>query len=313
MTKRIGTACGAGALMLASIVAAQEIKMRTAETDVLHFADPPPGLPPGAQTFEFISSEMGVAGKVVKGAPYSAEAVTETTHRLADGNRISRKNSTTLYRDAEGRTRREVTLSGIGPWASSADTPAKMVFIHDPVAGVSYSLNEKDKTARKMEGNAMVVAFSSTARAGVPAAGERNVMFERKIGADRIVGAGKSAMVEGVRVPAPEAKNAKTESLGKRNIEGVEAEGTRTTWTIPAGEIGNELPIEIVSERWYSPELQTVVMTRQADPRIGETVYKLASVRRGNPAPQMFEVPSDYTVITEEAPKILRKLRSTEK
>src|SRR5687767_3529848 len=120
------------------------------EQDVLFtLPAPPPGAVAGKQTFEFISSEMGFAGKVVKGAPYSADAVTETTQKLADGNRISRKNSTALHRDKEGRTRREVTLGGIGPWASSADTPAKMVFIHDPVAGVSYSLNEKDKTARK--------------------------------------------------------------------------------------------------------------------------------------------------------------------
>jgi hypothetical protein len=51
----------------------------------------------------------------------------------------------------------------------------------------------------------------------------------------------------------------------------------RTTITIPAGEIGNERAIEIVSERWYSPELQLVVMTRHSDPRTGETVYRLTN------------------------------------
>ena len=99
-------------------------------------------------------------------------------------------------------------------------------------------------------------------------------------------------------------KDAKTEELGTRTIEGVEAQGTRTTVTIPAGEIGNERPIEIVSERWYSNELQTVVMSRHADPRFGETTYRLANVSRAEPDKALFEVPSDYTV--EEIPGDLK-------
>jgi TonB family protein len=87
-----------------------------------------------------------------------------------------------------------------------------------------------------------------------------------------------------------------SESLGKQNVEGVEAEGTRSTVTIPAGEIGNERPIEIVNERWYSNELQTVVMTRHADPRFGESSYRLTNIDRREPAKSLFEVPVDYTV-----------------
>jgi hypothetical protein len=263
------------------------------------------------QTFEFISSEMGLPGKVVKGAPYSAEAMTETTQILADGNRIARKNSTALYRDGEGRTRREVTLSSIGPWASASEGEAKMVFIHDPVAGTSYSLNENDKTARKTLGEAMAVSFASHASERAPEAG--NVRFGvrrqiEKIAAARTEAGGDVKMMRpGIRVPAFDPKNAKTESLGKRNIEGVEAEGTRTTHTIPAGEIGNDRPIDVVSERWYSAELQTVVMTRHSDPRMGETVYKLSNLRLSEPARQLFEVPSDYKITTEDVPKMLRK------
>jgi TonB family protein len=91
-------------------------------------------------------------------------------------------------------------------------------------------------------------------------------------------------------------ENLKTESLGKQSIEGVEAEGTRNTLEIPAGEVGNERPIEIVFERWYSPELQMVVMTRHADPRFGETTYRLTNINRSEPAHELFEVPADYTL-----------------
>jgi hypothetical protein len=90
--------------------------------------------------------------------------------------------------------------------------------------------------------------------------------------------------------------NEVTEKLGTQMIEGVSAEGTRTTITIPAGEIGNERAIEIVSERWYSPELQVVVMTRHADPRFGETTYKLTNINRAEQPKTLFEVPPGYTV-----------------
>jgi hypothetical protein len=244
--------------------------------------------------------------------------VTEKTQRLADGNRISQKNSTVLYRDSEGRTRREVTVGSIGPWASSTQGGAKMIFVHDPVEGVSYTLNESDKTARKLPGNAMMMSFSKMSAARSAGPGEMGIainkrMIEEKVTEKMVIANGKVLThdVAGVRVPGPNAKNSKTESLGKRNIEGVEAEGTRSTFTIPAGEIGNDLPIEIVSERWYSPELQTVVMTRYADPRDGETVYRLSNLRRGEPSRQLFEVPSDYKVITEEMPRMIqRKLRN---
>jgi hypothetical protein len=98
------------------------------------------------------------------------------------------------------------------------------------------------------------------------------------------------------RTKAGSEGNQVTEQLGKQIIEGVLAEGTRTTETIAAGEIGNERPIEIVSERWYSPELQLVVMTRHSDPRSGETTYKLTNINRAEPVKSLFEVPAGFTV-----------------
>ena len=90
--------------------------------------------------------------------------------------------------------------------------------------------------------------------------------------------------------------NTKVEHLGTQTIEGVSAEGTRITVTIPAGQIGNELPIVTVSERWYSPELQVTVMSTRSDPRTGTTTYKLTNINRAEPSPTLFQVPADYTV-----------------
>src|SRR6185369_6181226 len=105
--------------------------------------------PPPGDNFIFVASEMNSDGKVVKGAPYSAQALTETTQTLSDGNRIINKSTATIYRDSEGRTRREQTLRVIGPFAASGEPP-QTIFINDPVAGVNYALDTRTKTAHKL-------------------------------------------------------------------------------------------------------------------------------------------------------------------
>jgi len=106
-----------------------------------------------------------------------------------------------------------------------------------------------------------------------------------------------SAAIAGRRGRGAAARqNIKTESLGRQTIEGVPADGTRTTMTIAAGQWGNEQPIQIVTERWYSPDLQTVVLSKHTDPRTGETVSKLANVSRAEPPTSLFEPPADYKV-----------------
>jgi hypothetical protein len=262
-------------------------------------APPPPPLD-GARvsTFEFVSAEAGIAGRVVKGAPYSATTVTETVQTLADGNRITNTVSSSVARDSEGRTRREHSLKAIGPWPVEGDAP-KMVTINDPVAGVTYLLDERTKTARKLpvrtihdvpggeKGPAIAMERQvppGTAVAGVAAAGGHVVMMRHA--------------EPGIQLDA--AGQPKVEQLGTRDIEGVIAGGTRTTLTIAAGAVGNERPIEIVDERWYSTELQTTVMSKHSDPRMGETTFRLTKLSRAEPASSLFEVPADYKVVEDE-------------
>jgi hypothetical protein len=91
-----------------------------------------------------------------------------------------------------------------------------------------------------------------------------------------------------------------TTSLGAKDMEGVKAEGKRTVWTIAAGEIGNRNPIQVTSESWYSPDLQVTVYSRYNDPRTGESIYRLAGIKRGDPAADLFRVPADYRVRDRE-------------
>ena len=277
---------------------------------------PPP--PPDAN-FVFIASES-FGGKVVKGAPYSGDAVTETIQTLSDGNRIVNRMTSSIYRDSEGRTRREQSLKGLGIFANGEEG-FQTIFINDPVAGVTFTLDSRSHTAHKSvpftfefskkldKAGAVVSAiegqrFEFKVERGTAAAG--SMIMTTPLGAPPVgaphpdldqlrAEAGAAGTFVFKTKPGANSNEVK-EQLGKQTIEGVEAEGTRTTVTIPAGEIGNERPIEIVSERWYSPELQLVVMTRHSDPRFGETTYKLTNINRTEPAKTLFEVPSDYTV-----------------
>ena len=325
-------------------------------------------------TRSFASNEVG--GRVIKGAPYAATAVSETVQTLADGNRIVRKSETRLARDAEGRTRQE-----------RADGS---VFISDPVAGKTWLLRTKSKSAIELP-RAMRLAETPGAAplpplppvpplppgAGAPRApvapqppspapnasaeemrswaesmrawardfaarfrGE-DVQVHKELSRDgvrsesrvvtvrgphvdvqtesgpdgsvtreiRVVSVGDGApmawshsggafgfgVAPGTPFPlmAPLGPGATT-ALGSREFDGVRADGSRTSWTIAAGKIGNEKPIEIFSERWHAPDLMLVVQTRYVDPRTGENSYRLTNLKRGEPDAALFKLPADY-------------------
>jgi hypothetical protein len=89
-------------------------------------------------------------------------------------------------------------------------------------------------------------------------------------------------------------------------MEGLLVTGTRTTITIPAGQIGNEKPIDIVTEVWTSPDLKTVVFSKRTDPRMGEQIFQLTNVVRNEPDPSLFTVPSDFQVVDGPQPIVYR-------
>ncbi|MEO7742530.1 MAG: hypothetical protein ABIR98_06325 [Usitatibacter sp.] len=314
--------------------------------------------------------------KVVKGAPYTAEMITESTQSLADGNTITRRKTGLVFRDGEGRTRQE----------TSADGKAASIFITDPVEGKHYVLTPGSKraisiprvaTSEGKHSNKQVVRVEGTEvrvedgkvyldgkEFGGPGdleitskSGKKIVVAGGKVTIDGIDGGelgrsggpGRKVVVnrfdgpdgshrEEVRVhvvrgdeklaprpptpplpptapgaiaplppmpPLPGIQTMRfestarlgkgtTTSLGSRDFDGVKADGKSTLWTIPAGEIGNKNPINITSESWYSPELKVTVQSRYSDPRTGETVYRLANIRRVEPAADLFQVPEEH-------------------
>jgi hypothetical protein len=249
-----------------------------------------PPMMAGSPDFEFISMPLGLGGETVTGAPYSAEAVTVVAQTLADGNRISRESKAAVYRDTGGRTRREQGLAIIGAMVGGPEGH-QQVQITDPQAGVTYILDMRNRIAHKLA--VPKVALSRPA-APAAAAGAGATTFELPLPPPSSGTPGTVFFRRGVFA---NAKPPTIEHLGRQIVEGVEAEGTRSTTTIPAGQIGNELPLTIVSERWFSPELKVLVLSRQTDPRFGETTYRLTNIVRAEPSPDLFEPPPEFTVV----------------
>jgi hypothetical protein len=271
-----------------------------------------------------------VKGMTVVGAPYSGEEVSETSQTLADGTRIHRETKTTVYRDSQGRTRRE--------------TPDNIT-ITDPAASATYFLDPKTMTGQKLT---MVVGsytfmrsgsfggtitppgpstFTVTSDGGGPARmtlnGEpldekavaeamakakasgstQTITIERRevttaggsgSGSGSGIGVGSASAAGGVVKIA--VKKADGESLGKQMMEGVNAEGTRYVSTIEVGAIGNDRPIQISSESWYSPDLQMVILSKHSDPRTGDESFRVTNISRGEPAAYLFQLPTGYQI-----------------
>jgi hypothetical protein len=220
----------------------------------------------------------------VKGAPYSATINNESIQTLADGNRIVQTNTGTVSRDSQGRIRQDAALPAIGN-LSAASAP-HLVFIQDPVAGTSYTLNLTDKSAWKNPmppggtggpGAAVGTFFIQTASGPPPGPPPAPPMTKR--------------------LATDEQPEANTESLGSQMMEGVLVNGMRTTRTIPTGQIGNDRPISVVTEVWTSTDLKTIISSKRNDPRMGEQTFRLTNIVRAEPDPSLFTVPADFKIV----------------
>jgi len=251
----------------------------------------------GDVAFAFVDRvEYHISEKAIKGAPFSAQVVIENTQTLANGVHISSKATGALYRDSEGRIRNEEPREG----------GAELVLINDPIGGVAYHLNVLQQTAVKvkydLEGHRKMEELKSELE-------RKHIELEHKQMAEAHGSEHHSEELIKVEVAMKEAqlkRERKVESLGTQSFDGVQAVGTRVTVTFPAGAEGNDQPFDIVTEKWYSPELQTVVLIRRNDPRLGENVYRLTNISRNEPARTLFEAPSDFR-LKEEKMEFRRK------
>jgi hypothetical protein len=251
------------------------------------------------EAMDFVGFEEGVSGQTVTSSPFTATITTESTQVLADGNRIQRKTSSTMARDSQGRTRREMELPSIGPWAT-AGKPPRTVIINDVVAGKQYVLDTVRKTAREFGPGPGAGGFRFESHSDMSSVEERGNLTVTTMGP----GVNDLPVFSVQRME----HGASVTPLGTQTINGITAQGTRMTRTIPAGEIGNEKPIVMTTDRWYSPDLLTVVMTKRTDPLRGDSIRQLTNIQRSEPDASLFQVPSDYTV-SQENSKVEVKVR----
>lgn len=250
-------------------------------------------------------------GAPVQGAPYSATITNESIQMLQDGNRIVQTSSGTTARDSQGRTRQDAPLPTIGN-LSAANAP-HLVFIQDPVTQTSYTLDLTDKTAQK------IPTFSATTGGPGAAGGSGNVVIMQMrtagpmggLTAAAVAGSAAGAMPPPMLwiqkgVTANDQVQPTTQDLGSQTMEGALVNGVRTTLTIPAGQIGNDRAIDIVTEVWTSPDLKTVVYSKRSDPRMGEQTFQLTNIVRAEPDPSLFTVPADFKIVAGPQPIIYR-------
>jgi hypothetical protein len=281
----------------------------------------PPTAPVAAA--KVITEISASTDKIVKGAPFYGEAVSESIQTLGDGNRIVRRWSEKLYRSGDGKFRREST-NGSGTAFGSIVT-SNGITILNPTGGARYTLNPDNMTGRaytlRVAPPPVIINGQSTEKGPIILNGSgQGGTFVTTVDTDKLrteLNAAQAAEVSAVTaakiattvtLAAPLAISGstngqkwetRTEQLGMQNFEGVDAEGTRTVTTIPADAIGNERPIEIVYERWYSKDLQLIVYSKHSDPRFGEQTYRLTNINRSEPDPSLFEVPSGYRILNQ--------------
>jgi hypothetical protein len=320
------------------------------------------------------SAMLGISGPLgaqsASGKPMFAEFITEHRQSFIDGNHISRSTASSIYRDSEGRIRRESQLSVPGlPAGVSAST---FITIVDRQLGYGYVLDPQEMVAHRYElngpgpsyiarvsaqgnGNALLspdpkqpAESSVTVPSPAPSSGSSHwrlhAFYPRHdrqsegfagnsavSGASGIAnsssdvanGSGNDRLSSGIlpqnsasmgtgtgtgigtgappmRIDQPflAAPNpVRTENLGEQVILGFHARGTRVITTLPAGQIGNDRPIDIVSEQWFSPELELVMRSMHRDPWAGEFTTTITRISRGDQPASLFAVPERYKVI----------------
>jgi len=212
--------------------------------------------------------------RLVTGAPYSALGTSKTVTTLPNGDRVVRENTIRQWRDSDGRTRSEFSLSSIGgPRPLEINTTVTV--IDDPEARERYLLQPASKVA-----------------VTVPIVPCR---VNPSLEPDLSVGPPRPARLQ-MQVSTPV-------KLGERKMDGESVAGSRVEATIPAGAIGNDKPIQMSAEQWYGKDLQVVVEAIYRDPRTGETRYKLSEIHRAEPDARLFRVPDNYTRKPAPAPR----------
>jgi hypothetical protein len=193
-------------------------------------------------------------------APFSATVATESVRQLADGSRITLVNRRAIARDAAGRIFQERRL--LVPDDGKHESIVTQIEISDPVSHQLYICVPRERVCQ--------VEFFSAPQFVPPAVGSASAKQPRSPG---------------------------REDLGKQFVGGLETLGIRETNVIEAGAIGNDSPITVSREYWYSPQLGVNLISKLQDPRIGTQDFEVQDITFGEPDKRLLAVPSGSQII----------------
>jgi hypothetical protein len=214
------------------------------------------GHAPDGDSFERL---INILIPAISHAPFTSVVTAEWTKTLEDGSTVTRTNHRVVVRDGAGRIFQERRT--LVPKDGQTEPEIFRTEISDPALHTKYFCRPDD-----------------------------HVCILRDYGSP------PAELTEASGV-APGGKMELTrEDLGKSNISGVDVVGTRETRIIAAGVIGNDRPIAITKEFWYSPQLGLNVMVKRTDPRVGVQTFTVTEVGLAEPDPKYFKLPAGYTV-----------------
>jgi len=266
------------------------LSLMTLMTAAAQDASVPIHFQPAAQVLPAAGGRGGMVMPLPRqeaGKPFSATVTNTTTQTLADGTHLNRTSTMVEYRDSEGRVRVE-----------SEDR----VTVRDPVSHAAFRLDPSRKTATNL------VAAPVAAPVGGMRGGRGNMTPEATAPPpDASVLAGQSARaldeVEARRLELLAQRgtanpNETTVDLGTAIVNGVSARGTRVTTVVPVNSIGNDRELRSVTERWFSTDLNLLIKSVSSDPRFGTTTYELTNIKQANPDISLFQIPSDFALVS---------------
>ena len=220
------------------------------------------GHAPDGDSFEIINNIMIPP---VQHAPFSSVVTAEWTRTLEDGSTITRQNHRVVVRDGAGRIYQERRT--LVPKNGQAEPLLVRIEISDPAQHIKYFCQTENHVC-------MLRDYTGPPAEVVEPVGS--------------TGEGKMALTR--------------EELGKSNVSGVDVTGTRETRVIGAGVIGNDRPISITKEFWYSPQLGLNMLVKRSDPRAGVQTFTVTEVSLSEPDPKYFLVPAKFKVVDMRSP-----------